>query len=281
MDKNVRSNARKWLLLPVQIVWGVFVLIAVLIHLFCLKLCEFFISLLASSRREFFSIDEFPWAAELEEHWREIREELDHLLPAADLIPNFQDLMVEQQSVTQDDRWKVFVFLGYGSVVPENWKRCPRTGELLKKIPGLTTAMFSILRGKKHIPEHRGPYKGVLRYHLALKVPEPAEFNKIRVGSETRTWEEGKSMIFDDTFPHEVMKETEGDRVVLFVDFIRPLPQPLDLMNRLVIYCLGALPFIRHTFARQKKWEEVLGPQFDSQLERADSSLEGNTGATL
>ena len=34
-------------------------------------------------------------------------------------------------------------------------------------------AFFSILAPGKHIPEHRGSLKGVIRYHLALKVPEP------------------------------------------------------------------------------------------------------------
>lgn len=232
----------------------------------CIKICGFLIGLLPSARQEFFPLDQFSWVAEIEEHWKDIRAELDRLLSAADLIPNFQDIQVEQRVLTQDDRWKVFVFHGYGRSVPKNLKRCPQTAQLLQKIPGLTTAMFSILRGQKHVPEHRGPYKGVLRYHLALKVPEPITLNRIRVGRETRYWEAGKSLIFDDTFPHEVMKETDGDRVVLFVDLIRPLPQPLHMLNRLVVYSIGASGFIRNALARQKEWEEVLGPELDAQL---------------
>ncbi len=48
---------------------------------------------------------------------------------------------------------------------------CPRTAALMREIPGMTTAMFSILSPRKHILDHRGPYKGVLRYHLGLIVP--------------------------------------------------------------------------------------------------------------
>ncbi len=109
---------------------------------------------------------------------------------------------------------------------------CPRTAALMREIPGMTTAMFSILSPRKHILDHRGPYKGVLRYHLGLIVPEDAEACRIRVGEDIRHWEEGKSMIFDDTFNHEVWNDTDETRVVLFVDVLRPLPFPESAINR-------------------------------------------------
>ena len=96
----------------------------------------------------------------------------------------------------------------------------------------MTTAMFSILSPRKHILDHRGPYKGVLRYHLGLIVPEDAEACRIRVGEDIRHWEEGESMIFDDTFNHEVWNDTDETRVVLFVDVLRPLPSPESQINR-------------------------------------------------
>ena len=49
------------------------------------------------------------------------------------------------------------------------------------------------LSPRKHILDHRGPYKGVLRYHLGLIVPEDAESCRIRVGEDIRHWEEGES----------------------------------------------------------------------------------------
>ena len=102
----------------------------------------------------------------------------------------------------------------------------------MREIPGMKTAMFSILSPRKHILDHRGPYKGVLRYHLGLIVPEDAESCRIRVGEDFRHWEEGKSMIFDDTFNHEVWNDTDETRVVLFVDVLRPLPEPEATINR-------------------------------------------------
>jgi len=95
---------------------------------------------------------------------------------------------------------------------------------VLQKIPGMKSAMFSILAPRKHIPEHRGLWKGVLRYHLGLIIPEPVGSSRIRVGKDVRFWEEGKSMIFDDSHPHEVWNDCDSQRIVLFVDVERPLP---------------------------------------------------------
>jgi beta-hydroxylase len=50
----------------------------------------------------------------------------------------------------------------------------------------MKTAVYSILRPGKHLPLHRGPYKGVLRLHLALRIPEPRLKCGIRVGDEVR-----------------------------------------------------------------------------------------------
>ena len=119
----------------------------------------------------------------------------------------------------------------------------------------MTTAMFSILSPRKHILDHRGPYKGVLRYHLGLIVPRGREACRIRVGEDIRHWEEGKSMIFDDTFNHEVWNDTDETRVVLFVDVLRPLPFPESAINRLIVKAIGFSPFVLDAKRNQEAWE--------------------------
>ncbi|NIP29217.1 MAG: aspartyl/asparaginyl beta-hydroxylase domain-containing protein, partial [Candidatus Dadabacteria bacterium] len=69
-------------------------------------------------------------------------------------------------AITTDNNWKTYFLAGYGIESKENCKRCPETARILKKIPGMKTAFFSILSPKKHIPAHKGPFNGVLRYHL-------------------------------------------------------------------------------------------------------------------
>jgi beta-hydroxylase len=120
----------------------------------------------------------------------------------------------------------------------------------------MTTAMFSILSPRKHILDHRGPYKGVLRYHLGLIVPRQAEACRIRVGEDIRHWEQGQSLIFDDTFNHEVWNDTEETRVVLFVDVLRPLPEPWSTINRGIVKAIGYSPFVLDAKRNQQAWEK-------------------------
>ncbi|UFP96639.1 aspartyl/asparaginyl beta-hydroxylase domain-containing protein [Gloeobacter morelensis] len=181
--------------------------------------------------RRFFETERFAWVGEIESAWRIIRRDLDAALAEPERIPDWASLS-ERQSVFAGTRWKTFMFYFYGRRVEENCERFPQTAALLRRIPGMNLAMFSILDGNARIPTHQGPYKGVLRYHLGLKVPVENETCALRVDNEVRCWKEGKSLIFDDTFEHEVWNLDPRPRVVLFVDFFRPLPGWLAVLNR-------------------------------------------------
>lgn len=196
--------------------------------------------------RFFWEPESFPWTSYLEDNWMVIQSELMAVLAGVQQLPNFQDISEDQRSLTQDDRWKTYFLYGYGYKIAENCQRCPQTTRLIETIPGMKTAFFSIFMPHKHIPEHRGPYKGLLRYHLALKVPQAWEQCAIRVGTETRHWQEGKSLVFDDTFPHEAWNHTDEIRVVLFVDFVRPMRFPVSLFNRLLIQLIAWSPFVQN-----------------------------------
>ena len=204
----------------------------------------------------FFPLERFPWVEHIESNWSVIRDELAGVLTDHAALPNFQEISKDQIEITDDDRWKTFFIYGYGFEAKLGVEMCPRTAELMRQIPGMTTAMFSILSPRKHILDHRGPYKGVLRYHLGLIVPKEAEACRIRVGDDFRHWEEGRSMIFDDTFNHEVWNDTDETRVVLFVDVLRPLPFPESAVNRLIIKAIGYSPFVLDAKRNQEAWEK-------------------------
>jgi beta-hydroxylase len=210
----------------------------------------------------FLPVQAFPWIPRLEAGFPAIRAELDRVLEYRDDLPNFQDISTDQASITDDDRWKTYFFFGYGFKSETNCARCPETTRLLEEIPGLTTAFFSILSPQKHIGEHRGPWRGVLRHHLALKIPEPADRCGISVGGQVAHWEEGKSLVFDDGYEHFAWNDTDGIRVVLFMDVLRPLRQPADQVNKALIKAIGWSPFIRDGKNRHLDWErrfEALG----------------------
>lgn len=206
----------------------------------------------------FFEPQQFDWITPLETNWRSIRAELDVMLQVVEQLPNFQDISADQSSITQDDRWKTYFFYAYGIKIPQNCDRCPQTTALIEQIPGMKTAFFSILLPQKHIPEHRGPYKGVLRYHLALKVPQAAMDCGIRVGNEIRRWQEGKSLVFDDTFPHEAWNNTEEIRVILFLDFVRPMAFPFSIANQFFIQLIAWSPYVQAGKIRADQWSQQL-----------------------
>jgi aspartyl/asparaginyl beta-hydroxylase (cupin superfamily) len=127
----------------------------------------------------------------------------------------------------------------------------------VRHIPGLKTAMFSIFEPGKHLPAHRGPYNGVLRLHLGLIVPD-AEPDKIaiRVDRQVCRWQEGKVLIFDDAYEHEAWNHSSETRVVLFVDFVKPLRFPARLVNWALMNLAVFTPFIQEGMDNHKAWEK-------------------------
>ncbi|MGC6727993.1 aspartyl/asparaginyl beta-hydroxylase domain-containing protein, partial [Escherichia coli] len=87
--------------------------------------------------------------------------------------------------------------------VDENLARCPHTSQLIEQIPGLNSAIFSILAPGTHIPAHRGVTKGLITCHLGLVVPRDGDV-RMRIGNRTVRWAEGETLVFDDTYDHEV-----------------------------------------------------------------------------
>ncbi len=205
--------------------------------------------------QEFFDNGAFPWVPAIEADWRAVRAELDALMPFVTHMPNFQDLSKDVRYISQDDGWKTYFFYAYGLKGRRNCRRCPATTKLIKRIPGMKTAFFSILAPGKRLREHRGPYKGVLRLHLALLIPEPAENCGIRVRSETRHWQEGKILIFDDTIVHEAWNQTDKPRVVLFVDVMRPMRFPANLVNAILVWIIALSPFVLGEAGSYLRWE--------------------------
>jgi aspartyl/asparaginyl beta-hydroxylase (cupin superfamily) len=203
----------------------------------------------------FFPNERFPWIEQIEQSLPTIREELAAVLADREALPNFQDISKDQIEITDDDNWKTFFLYGYGFKAKLGIEMCPKTAALMEQIPGMSTAMFSILSPRKHILDHRGPYKGVLRYHLGLIVPREAEQCRIRVGEDFRHWREGESLVFDDTFNHEVWNDTDETRVVLFVDVLRPLPSPWSQINKAIVKAIGYSPFVLDAKRNQEAWE--------------------------
>ncbi|MBV9389898.1 MAG: aspartyl/asparaginyl beta-hydroxylase domain-containing protein [Chroococcidiopsidaceae cyanobacterium CP_BM_ER_R8_30] len=159
----------------------------------------------------FFDPSDFEFASLLESNWQIIRQELDQLRQG-DFVP-------WPEKHLYGEGWKTFGFYAFGIKLGKNCKLCPETTKLLEAVPNLATAGFSSLAPNTHIAPHTGYPDGFLRCHLGLIIPEGCG---IKIGSETRSWSEGKCLIFDDTLEHEAWNQGNSTRVVLLMDFKAP-----------------------------------------------------------
>ena len=79
--------------------------------------------------------------------------------------------------------------------------------------------LFSRLLPGAHIPPHHGMLNSRLICHLPLIIPAGCW---LRVGNETREWEEGKLLIFDDSIEHEARNPSGETRIILLFDVWKP-----------------------------------------------------------
>jgi beta-hydroxylase len=119
----------------------------------------------------------------------------------------------------------------------------------------MKTAFFSVLSPHKHIPAHKGIFKGLIRSHLGLIIPGKSGDCVMRIENENIFWQESKIVVFDDTYEHEVWNNTNEIRVVLLIDVIRPFKSPLSLINNKLINLIGNSSYVMEAMQNHKKWE--------------------------
>ncbi|HET8702065.1 MAG TPA: aspartyl/asparaginyl beta-hydroxylase domain-containing protein [Nitrococcus sp.] len=200
----------------------------------------------------------FPWVAELEAGWRDMRAELDGILRFRDHIPRFQDVSADQYRISPDDQWRTFILYGFGYRSRLNCELCPKTAALLERIPGLQTAFFSILAPGKQIPRHRGVTKSLIRCHLALIVPQEREQCYMDVGGVRCVWESGRAVVFDDRYPHEVHNNTGEERAVLLIDVERPMRRRAAVLSRIMLSLLRRTAYVVEARRNLALWEQRL-----------------------
>jgi len=153
----------------------------------------------------------FTFVAQLEAHWQTIRDEL-LALPDKAFDPWVQKDM-------HGEGWSVYGLFALGNPIEAACVHCPQTSKLIEDIDGVSLAGFSKLAPHTHIKPHVGWAKSVYRLHLGLVVPPGC---RLRVDDETRYWQEGEALIFDDTVEHEAWNDSNKTRITLMLDFLRP-----------------------------------------------------------
>jgi aspartyl/asparaginyl beta-hydroxylase (cupin superfamily) len=180
---------------------------------------------------QFYDRAHFPWLGELEAATETIREELMGVLAEdqAEFRPYIAfdpDKPVNQWAeLNHSPRWSSFFLWKDGRRLDDHCARCPRTAELLSRLPLFVqegygpTAMFSVLEPRTRIPSHTGSANTRLVCHLPLVLPGQCAF---RVGNDTRDWKMGEAWVFDDTIEHEAWNDSDQVRVILIIDVWNP-----------------------------------------------------------
>lgn len=163
--------------------------------------------------------EEFEASRYLEAHAETIRNEVMHFCESGD--PHFSD--VEEPLLDRGGRWRELVFYEAGIRSELAARLLPRTSGVLDGLPDEVRAagvvMLSRLAPDTHIVPHCGETNGRLRLHLGIKVPPDAI---MRVGTQSVRWQEGRCIVFDDSYEHEVWNFGNEDRIVLIVDIPHP-----------------------------------------------------------
>lgn len=172
--------------------------------------------------RPFWDASRFECSARLEAACETIRGELLRLRGADVFGAEPESDLVSQGT------WAQFDFYINGRKLEDNCALCPETTKVLESLEEAKDSdlmLFSANAPGTHIKPHCGPHNARLRCHFGLLVPEGCS---MRVGAEVRSWEEGRCMIFDDSFEHEVWNRSNGTRVLLLVDVWHPEVTPAE-----------------------------------------------------
>ena len=204
-----------------------------------------------------------PADIDLRLHWQALRNEYLAAakrfgkLPAINDV--FKDIALVEEATPPRARWTT-VFLRVGARdFPVTMRHFPLLATLIDS-PLIVGALFSCLEPGVQLKPHRGYFKGVLRYHLCLEVQD-RERVWLDVDGQQYHWRAGEAIIFDDAYLHTAHNLSSHERVVLFLDVLRPLPPVLARINRALYAYAGVHPFCAVVEQYVNQWVAAAGPE--------------------
>ncbi|CAJ1340999.1 unnamed protein product [Effrenium voratum] len=162
-----------------------------------------------------------PVASFLEENYPVIRGELESILRAGSTFASLDERTrnAETQFGPRGDDWLTAYLFRKGEPIQEVCKHAPGTCQLLQQRPEIAKcktsgsgAGFLRMRPGGRLKPHFGNAPR-LSVHLGLIVPDGEIV--MSVGNSQVRWEEGKAIVFDDTFIHQVVHDGEEPRYVM------------------------------------------------------------------
>lgn len=173
------------------------------------------------THKAYLPVSDFKGLQLLQDHWQTIRDE-------ALALERMEKIRAAEKN---DDAgfnsffkkgWKRFYLKWYEASHPSAEKFCPKTVALLKQVPEVKAAMFTELPPGAKLNPHRDPYAGSLRYHLGLSTPNDDRCF-INVNDQPYSWRDGEGVMFDETYIHWAINQSDKSRIILLCDIERPM----------------------------------------------------------
>lgn len=177
------------------------------------------------SSQPWYDTKDYPFIAKLEAGYGDIKAELLYNLE------NRKEIFTgETENLHIGGEWTEVRLKSSGYGYTEHADYFDNT---MKHIQGcgqdFTSIKFSAIQPGTHIRTHTGPSNERLRLHLTLIHDGGAQ---IRVGKDWHSWEEGKIIMFDDSWEHEVIHTGHTIRIVLILDIWHPeLPEEKRIVH--------------------------------------------------
>ncbi|MER5858690.1 aspartyl/asparaginyl beta-hydroxylase domain-containing protein [Streptomyces sp. NPDC059688] len=128
--------------------------------------------------------------------------------------------------LTRQEDWQALHLYRGGAMVEPSAALVPTAYKVLEefavdseKICPLLESHFSTLLPGASIAPHCDLWNFSINLHLAVDIPDGCS---ITVAGETRTWQEGRCLLFDYSFEHEARNDGDRPRTCLLVDLWHP-----------------------------------------------------------
>lgn len=187
----------------------------------------------AVPNRPYVPLKHFPELRPLLDDWKVLRDDALRLYQQGRLSAAAERDDVAFNSLFRRG-WRRFYLKWYDAFLPSAEELCPASVALVRRVPSIHAALFALLPPGARLKGHRDPFAGSLRLHLGLVTPN-SDRCRIHVDGVPYTWRDGEAVVFDETFIHRAVNETDAPRIILFCDIDRPLhTTPLRALNHLV-----------------------------------------------
>ena len=170
---------------------------------------------------------DFEWVPLVERGYASMREE------ALRLRESFMIMSYSGTDESQESKWRQGFVSAFGTRVPQEYYAAGTAPEqaiaTLATLPSddfagfshypFADAFYSWLDPKYVVRAHHSADNFRVRCQLALDIPEDCY---LRVAGEARTWQAGKALLFDDSFHHEAVNNSDRHRLIFITDFWNP-----------------------------------------------------------